>query len=67
MPQDRFTNSLSDIELKAYNKDESICPVRTVVENIKEIEKITKLKFIKGIHEGGNQHQHLGNFIIYLS
>ena len=30
------------IELKAYNKDESICLVCTVVEYIKGIEKIKK-------------------------
>ena len=30
------------IKLKAYNKDESICPVRTVVEYIKATEKIRK-------------------------
>ena len=30
------------IELKAYNKDESICPVRTVIEYIKATEKYRK-------------------------
>ena len=30
------------VELKAYNKDESICPVHTVVEHIKVAEKIRK-------------------------
>ena len=34
------------IELKAYNKDESICSVRTVVEYIKATEKIRKCENI---------------------
>ena len=37
------------IELKAYNKDESICPVRTVVEYIKATEKFENPKTLLSV------------------